>query len=1181
MKQKNTILNTTTQEEIQLLKSVSDISSRYFLTTIAEQKGYINSWAKHPKLLQVKSQIGDRLNKTENSFISKAFQQKIRTRKIQNWTIGITLFIVTVLGVFGWYQAKNATNQAVKAINSFNESEIKRLDALFLLNQKEQPIKSALISCQSLLNSQGFDKVKRIDRYQNIVNSLMSLQGKVFFTGESQNIVSSISENAGYLVQGGYDGSLRIWDTKKSNAPLFTEFKHTTAIDFAQISYDGSIVITKDISGKTFIWLRKSGIINSSIIMENFEKSSFITISPDHSLFALANNSGNILLIKTDGQAKYKVTQINSYLGKVTALSINNNNKYLAAGDENGDIEIFEINSTIPTLISHFKTPHKSTLHFVKPAITDISIDSSCNYIISSTTSNFNGDGVDLKAYIYRLNFTKDHKSLQGKVDCILQHKAMINSNAISWDGKYFATGSYDGFVNIAHYNKATGDYIVNKLECGSPVLNVMFSKDGKVLIATGYFNEVKSWDVNTLKQMAPLKGHESSITGICESPDGNSFVTSSNDGASIIWNYDRTKNFLINSFEANMWIGDNGVAPEISSNKQFMAVREKNGTIGLYAISEKIGRKLLYTYPNRSPLGGWLNYSFSSDNRYFLISNFGNGNVILYDLKLHKNSYLSKSGHSKSAFFINNNKHLLITEDSTGKGYLLAVKDTSGNAMNTFSYKGDAIDKILDRPIFEENGHLIYLGGKGNQLMYFDQKSNKIREIQLSKEKISDLKVAFTDGELFAATFFLPSINSNILRLYKYDDRGNISLIHESSLPKRQVRDLYFSPKTKYLITKFQFQFDEYNFDSSFHIYNLSNLQNIQKSIGNGNTDDIKFSPNDSLLIITYHNKDYFNIFFPFTNNFLQKGIINTGNNHSGTSEWTIKFSKRSDFFIVATSEKMRLFKVYGQQVNVTDFPYSSRIVEFSKNDSLLVTGGSSGLSVWSTDAILNNTLKPIIYPIGLSYGLSDLGFLDSDKLIFGLDGSGEAFYLNINFDIYLQNLKSKINRNFSWNEWHELFPDKPYSKLFQDLPGDNTVIAGLIEEAKNLNEKGNNKEANNIFRLAKKYAFESGNPYSFNRVCWNGCLYGFYREVYELEDSAIKLMPTNSNFYDTRGLLNALRGNYKQAIQDYEYFLEDYKMSEFPSTEVIRRREEWLISLKEKKNPFDENAILYLRSE
>jgi hypothetical protein len=99
LKQKNSVLNTTTQEEIQLLKSVSDISVRSASASLEEQKGYLDSWAKHPKLLQVKDQIGDQLNKAENAFVNKAYAQKVRSKRITVSAVAITIALLTAAAI--------------------------------------------------------------------------------------------------------------------------------------------------------------------------------------------------------------------------------------------------------------------------------------------------------------------------------------------------------------------------------------------------------------------------------------------------------------------------------------------------------------------------------------------------------------------------------------------------------------------------------------------------------------------------------------------------------------------------------------------------------------------------------------------------------------------------------------------------------------------------------------------------------------------------------------------------------------------------------------------------------------------------------------------------------------------------------------------------------------------------
>jgi hypothetical protein len=126
LKQKNTILNTTTQEEIQLLKSVSDITNRYSAGTKSEQQGYLNSWAKHPKLLQVRGQIGNQLNKTEKAFIEKAYKQRIRSKRITTTFITIAIILILLFALYAQIQQNLAVQQKNAAETNLRNYQIAR-----------------------------------------------------------------------------------------------------------------------------------------------------------------------------------------------------------------------------------------------------------------------------------------------------------------------------------------------------------------------------------------------------------------------------------------------------------------------------------------------------------------------------------------------------------------------------------------------------------------------------------------------------------------------------------------------------------------------------------------------------------------------------------------------------------------------------------------------------------------------------------------------------------------------------------------------------------------------------------------------------------------------------------------------------------------------------------------------
>jgi hypothetical protein len=80
---------------------------------------------------------------------------------------------------------------------------------------------------------------------------------------------------------------------------------------------------------------------------------------------------------------------------------------------------------------------------------------------------------------------------------------------------------------------------------------NVAFSPDGERIASGSEDKTVRLWDVNSGKEIAPFKGHESSVWSVAFSPDGNRIASGSDDKTVRIWRFDLINDYLENGRES------------------------------------------------------------------------------------------------------------------------------------------------------------------------------------------------------------------------------------------------------------------------------------------------------------------------------------------------------------------------------------------------------------------------------------------------------------------------------------------------------------------------------------------------------------------------------------------------------------------------------------------------------
>lgn len=137
-----------------------------------------------------------------------------------------------------------------------------------------------------------------------------------------------------------------------------------------------------------------------------------------------------------------------------------------------------------------------------------------------------------------------------GKEQGTFTGPARIIYLTFSPDGKRLALVGDDKVVRV--WDAATGSELLALSGHEGPLAVVAFTPDGKTLVSGGgdpspmiratpegnAKSELKLWDAQTGKSLGKLKAHETPITGLAFTPDGQTLVTGSRAGTLIIWDW-------------------------------------------------------------------------------------------------------------------------------------------------------------------------------------------------------------------------------------------------------------------------------------------------------------------------------------------------------------------------------------------------------------------------------------------------------------------------------------------------------------------------------------------------------------------------------------------------------------------------------------------------------------------
>ncbi len=119
------------------------------------------------------------------------------------------------------------------------------------------------------------------------------------------------------------------------------------------------------------------------------------------------------------------------------------------------------------------------------------------------------------------------------------QHSAAVK--ALAWSPHthgVLASGGGSADRTIKFWNTLDGT-LLDSIDTGSQVCNLMFSKNTKELVSThGYSNnEIIVWKYPTLEKVTTLTGHTSRVLFLAMNPSGQTIVTGAGDETLRFWN--------------------------------------------------------------------------------------------------------------------------------------------------------------------------------------------------------------------------------------------------------------------------------------------------------------------------------------------------------------------------------------------------------------------------------------------------------------------------------------------------------------------------------------------------------------------------------------------------------------------------------------------------------------------
>jgi DNA-binding beta-propeller fold protein YncE len=113
-------------------------------------------------------------------------------------------------------------------------------------------------------------------------------------------------------------------------------------------------------------------------------------------------------------------------------------------------------------------------------------------------------------------------------------HEGWVRSVAVTPDGKYVVSGSWDKRVRV--WELATGQELRRFTGHEWGVRSVAVTPDGQYVVSGSWDNTVRLWDLATGQELRRFTGHDDSVWSVAVTPDGQYVVSGSSDKTVRVW---------------------------------------------------------------------------------------------------------------------------------------------------------------------------------------------------------------------------------------------------------------------------------------------------------------------------------------------------------------------------------------------------------------------------------------------------------------------------------------------------------------------------------------------------------------------------------------------------------------------------------------------------------------------
>ncbi len=309
-----------------------------------------------------------------------------------------------------------------------------------------------------------------------------------------------------YLVTGGLDSRLNLWDVSKRAHEQAKRRGHQNAIKAVAFSPDGATVATGSVDKTVILWDAETRERRGEPLKGHGSAVTAVAFSPkDGGVLASASEDKTVRLWAV--ASGKELAKLDGHTDVVTSVAFTPDGKLLATGSRDLTIRLWDVQAH--KLLRTIPQPER-------PPIRQVAFSPD-----GKRSAAMYGDGsVGIWDGVFETE-QQGHARVGGGTpsDVLL----------FSPDGKSTARSFIGGVIRVS-----TGN--VGFSLSGKPALSAAFSPDGRIIAVGTADNTVELWDLYSKQELLTLRGHTGQVTGIAFAPDGRTLATVGTDGALRLW---------------------------------------------------------------------------------------------------------------------------------------------------------------------------------------------------------------------------------------------------------------------------------------------------------------------------------------------------------------------------------------------------------------------------------------------------------------------------------------------------------------------------------------------------------------------------------------------------------------------------------------------------------------------